>query len=90
MSPEEEGRSLFDGYGETAMLDAKRLVRAGELASRANPGDDDYEAFGAAFRAVAGRFELVEHWVESGRQELLALRATATRHSSSGPSNPTG
>ena len=74
MSPQEEGSSLFDGYGESALLDAKRLVRAGELASRANPGDDDYEAFGSVFRAIAGRLEIVERWVESGRQEVLALQ----------------
>ena len=90
MSPEEEGGSLFDGYGESALLDAKRLVRAGELASRANPGDDDCEAFGAVFRAVAGRLELVEHWIESGRQEVLALRAGVTRKSPGEPASATG
>ena len=81
MSPDDEGGSLFDGYGESALLDAKRLVRAGELASRANPGDDDYEAFGSVFRAIAGRLEIVEHWVEGGRREVLALRAAPTRPS---------
>ena len=89
MSPD-EGGSLFDGYGESALLDAKRLVRAGELASRSNPGDDDYEAFGSVFRAIAGRLELVERWVESGRQEVLALRATPTRPSPDEPVSTTG
>ena len=89
MSPEEEGGSLFDGYGESALFDAKRLVRAGELASRANPADDDYDAFGAVFRAIADRLELVEHWVESGRREVLMLRASPTRQSSGAPTGTT-
>ena len=88
---EEEGNSLFDGYGESALLDAKRLVRVGELASRANPGDDDYEAFGSVFRAIAGLLELVDRWVESGRQEVLTLRsAQPERQSMSAPANSTG
>ena len=89
MSAPEEGGSLFDGYGESALLDAKRLVRAGELASRANR-DDDYEAFGAVFRDIAGRLELVEQWVESGRQEVLALRAAPGREPEVDRSNLTG
>ena len=79
VSAKQEPGSIFDGNGESALLDARRLVRAGELASRANPGDDDYEAFGAVFRAIAGRLALVERWVESGRQEVLALRASPAR-----------
>ena len=88
MSAPEEGGSLFEGYGESALLDAKRLVRAGELASRANR-DDDYEAFGSIFRAIAGRLELVERWVESGRQEVMALRALSGRQSSQDRADPT-
>ena len=87
MSTPEEGGSLFDGYGESALLDAKRLVRAGELASRANR-EDDFEAFGAVFRAIADRLELVERWVESGRQEVLALRALTGREPSQDRENP--
>ncbi len=49
---DQEPDSLFDGTGESALLDAKRLLRAGELASRANT-DDDFAAFGAQFRAIA-------------------------------------
>ncbi len=90
MSPEEEGHSIFDGYGESALLDAKRLVRAGELASRANPDDDDYQAFGAVFRAIAGRLELIARWVESGRQEVLALRASPPREPMVSRSEMTG
>ena len=75
MSPREEHPSIFDGTGEDALLEAKRLVRAGELASRASPADDDFQAFGSVFRAIEGRLELVERWVEGGRQEVLALRA---------------
>ena len=75
MSAVEEGASLFDGDGESALLDARRLVRAGELASRANR-DDDFEAFGALFRAIEGRLDLVARWVESGRREVLTLRAS--------------
>ena len=79
MIGEEEGASLFDGYGESALLEARRLARAGELASRANQMDDDYEAFGAIFRAIDGRLALVAQWVESGRREVLALRAAQGR-----------
>ena len=76
MSPQvDDAPSIFDGAGEDALLEAKRLVRAGELATRANPADDDFSAFGAVFRAIEGRLELVERWVEGGRQEVLALRA---------------
>ncbi len=85
MSPEEthlerDRGSIFDGDGETALLEAKRLVRAGELAARANQ-DDDFEAFGSVFRAIGGRLELVELLVESGRQEVLALRTSLARES---------
>ena len=74
-----EQPSIFDGYGENAFLDARRLVRAGELASRACPGDDDYEAFGALFRAVDGQLELVGTWAEKAREEVIALRTTLER-----------
>ena len=65
--------SIFDGHGETALLDARRLARAGELASRAC-ADDDFQAFGALFRAVDGQLERVETWVAGAREEVLALR----------------
>ena len=71
----EERPSIFDGYGETALAEARRLTRAGELASRAHPRDDDYEAFGSVFRAIDGHLEVVARWVETGRQEVSALRA---------------
>ncbi len=69
----EEVISIFDVYGETALAEARRLTRAGELASRAHPRDDDYEAFGAVFRAIDGHLETIGRWVESGRQEVVAL-----------------
>ena len=90
MSLREESGSLFDGDGESALLDAKRLVRAGELAARAHPGDDDWEAFGSLFRAIAGQLELVERWVESGRREILALRTPPARRSPDEPASTTG
>ncbi len=89
MSSEEDPGSIFDGYGEDALLDAMRLVRAGELASRAIPADDDFAAFGAVFRAIEGRLELVERWVEGGRQEVLALRASQTNERLVNASNTT-
>lgn len=42
MIPEQGAPSIFDGTGEDALLEAKRLVRAGELAARANPVNDDF------------------------------------------------
>ena len=64
-------------------------MRAGELASQANPADDDYQAFGAVFSAVEGCLELVAQWVECGRQEVLALRAAPPRQSSADPASAT-
>ena len=85
-----DGGSIFDGDGETALLDAKRLVRAGELASRADPTNDDFEAFGAVFRAIAGRLELVDGWAETGRREVLALRGLSARKSPAEPADEAG
>ena len=74
---EEDLPTIFDGRGETAFLEARRLVRAGELAARAI-ADTEGEAFGAVFRAVDDRLEAVADWVEDGRREVLALRASRT------------
>ena len=83
----EEQPSIFDGYGETALAEARRLTRAGELASRAHPRDDDYEAFGSVFRAIDGHLEAVASWVETVRDEVRALRAAQGRGNPPGGSD---
>lgn len=86
MSAEERNPSIFDGHGETSFLDARRLVRAGELAARAIT-DTEGEAFGALFRAIDDRLEAVARWVEDGRREVLSLRASWAQEP---PTDPTG
>ncbi len=69
--------SIFDGPGETALIDARRLAWAGELATRGAPEhDDDSEALGAVFRAIHDRLELVEQWIDTVREQVNAAAET--------------
>ena len=69
--------SIFDGPGETALIDARRLAWAGELATRAAPERDaDSEALGAVFRAIHERLELVVRWIDTVREEVCAVEGT--------------